>query len=39
MQALLEQMEVLSNPEAMQAIRRTKLGKAKDHPLKVLGED
>lgn len=36
MQALLKQMEILSNPEAMKAIRRAKSGKAKDHPLKAL---
>lgn len=39
MQALLEQMEILSNPAAMQAIRRAKSGKAKDYPLSVLDED
>ena len=39
MQALLEQMEILSNPEAMKAIRRAKSGKAKDHPLRALDED
>ncbi len=39
MEALLEQMEILSNPEAMKAIRRAKSGKAKDHPLKALDED
>ena len=39
MQALLEQMEILSNAEAMKAIGRAKSGKAKDHPLKALGED
>ena len=39
MQALLEQMEILSTPEAMKAIRRAKSGKAKDHPLKALDED
>lgn len=39
MQALLEQMEILSNPDAMKAIRRAKLGKGKDHPLRALDED
>jgi hypothetical protein len=39
MQALLEQMEILSNPEAMKAIRRAKAGKTRHHPLRVLDED
>ena len=39
MQALLEQMEILSNPEAMKAIRRAKAGKTRHHPLSVLDED
>ena len=39
MEALVEQMEILSNPEAMKAIRRARSGKAKDHPLKALDED
>ena len=39
MQALLEQMEILSNPEAMKAIRRAKSGKANDHSLKALDEN
>jgi hypothetical protein len=38
MQDLLEQMEILSSPEAMKAIRRAKLGKSKDHPLEALDE-
>ena len=39
MQALLEQMEILSNRKAMKAIRRAKSGKTKGHPLKALDED
>ena len=39
MQALLEQMEILSNPAAMQAIRRAKAVKAKDYTLSLLDED
>jgi hypothetical protein len=36
---LLEQMEILSNPEAMKAINNAKAGKTKDYPLSVLDED
>jgi antitoxin (DNA-binding transcriptional repressor) of toxin-antitoxin stability system len=36
---LLEQMEILSNPEAMKAINRAKAGKTKDYPISVLDED
>jgi hypothetical protein len=39
MEALLEQMEILANPEAMKAIRRARRGEAKDHPLSALDED
>jgi len=39
MESLLEQMEILANPEAMRAIRRAKAGRAKDHPLSALDED
>jgi hypothetical protein len=39
MEALLEQMEILANPDAMRAIRRARTGKAKDHPLSALDED
>jgi len=39
MEALLEQMEILGNPEAMRAIRQAKRGKGKFHPLSVLDED
>ncbi|MBM3837279.1 MAG: hypothetical protein FJ398_04820 [Verrucomicrobia bacterium] len=36
---LLEQMEILSNPEAMAAINKAKAGKTKDYPISVLEED
>lgn len=36
---LLEQMEILSNPEAMKAINRAKAGKGKYYPVSVLDED
>lgn len=39
MAALLEQMEILANPEAMAAIRKAKAGKTKDYPVSVLDED
>jgi hypothetical protein len=39
MARLLEQMEILANPEAMAAIRRAKAGKTVDYPLSVLDED
>ena len=39
MEALLERMEILANPEAMKAIQRARRGKAKDHPLSALGEN
>jgi antitoxin (DNA-binding transcriptional repressor) of toxin-antitoxin stability system len=38
MTGLLEQMEILANPEAMTAIQRAKAGKTVDHPLSVLDE-
>jgi hypothetical protein len=37
MAGLLEQMEILANPEAMAAIKRAKAGKTVDHPLAALG--
>jgi antitoxin (DNA-binding transcriptional repressor) of toxin-antitoxin stability system len=37
MDSLLEQMEILANPEAMAAIQRAKAGKTADHPLTALG--
>lgn len=39
MTGLLEQMEILANPEAMASIRKAKAGKAVDHPLSALDED
>jgi hypothetical protein len=39
MEALLEQMEILANPEAMKAIQRARRGEANDHPLSALDED
>ncbi len=38
MEALLETMEILANPEAMRAIRRDRSGKGKYLPLSVLDE-
>lgn len=38
MEALLETMEILANPEAMKAIRRDQAGKGKYLPLSVLDE-
>jgi len=39
MARLLEQMEILANPDAMAAIRRARAGKHVDYPLSVLDED
>jgi antitoxin YefM len=39
MEALLETMEILANPQAMRAIRRDQSGKGKYLPLSVLDED
>ena len=39
MEALLETMEIMANPEAMKAIRRDQSGKRKYLPLSVLDED
>ena len=36
---LLEQMEILSNPQAMKAINRARAGKGKYYPISVLDED
>ena len=36
---LLEQMEILSNPEAMKAINKAKVGKGKYFPLSILDEN
>ena len=38
MAGLLEQMEILANPEAMAAILRAKAGSTVDHPLDSLDE-
>jgi hypothetical protein len=38
MAGLLEQMEILANPQAMAAIRRAKAGKNEDHSLNALDE-
>jgi len=35
---LLEQMEILANPQAMAAINRARAGKGKYHPLGALDE-
>lgn len=39
MEALLETMEIMANPEAMRAIRRDRSGKGRYLPLSVLDED
>ena len=39
MEALLETMEILSNPHAMRAIRRDQSGKGRYLPLSALDED
>ena len=39
MEALLETMEIMANPQAMKAIRRDQSGKGKYLPLSVLDED
>lgn len=39
MAALLEQMEILANPEAMTAIAKARAGKGKFHPLSALDEN
>ena len=38
MEALLETMEIMANPEAMRAIRRDQSGKGKYLPLSALDE-
>lgn len=38
MEALLEQMEIMANPEAMKAINRAKKHKSSGHPLSALDE-
>lgn len=39
LEAMIETMEVLSNPAAMQAIRDHEAGKLSFHPLSALDED
>ena len=39
MEALLETMEILANPQAMRAIRRDQSGKGRYLPRSVLDED
>jgi prevent-host-death family protein len=39
LEALIETMEVLGNPAAMQAIRQHESGKLSFHPLSALDED
>lgn len=39
LEAIMDQIEILSNPKAMAAIRRAKAGKGSDHPLSILDED
>ena len=39
MSDLLEQMEILANPEAMRAINKAKARQTKDYPLSILDED
>ena len=38
MAGLLEQMEILANPKAMEAIRKAKAGRGNYHPLSALDE-
>ena len=39
MEALIETMEILGNPKAMEAIRKDREGKTKYYPLESLDED
>jgi len=39
METLLETMEILANPKAMEAIRKDKAGETKYYPLESLDED
>ncbi len=39
MDAIIETLEIMANPEAMNAIRAHQAGKTKFHPLSVLDED
>lgn len=39
METLIETMEILSNPKAMEALRKDRQGKTKYYPLESLDED
>lgn len=39
MEAIVETMELLANPEAMRAVRRHKAGKTRFHPIEALGDE
>lgn len=39
LESLLETMEILANPKAMEAIRKDRAGKLKYYPLSSLDED
>jgi hypothetical protein len=39
MSGLLEQMEILANPDALKAIKKARAGKGRFHPLGVLDEN
>ena len=39
MESILETMEILANPKAMDAIRKDRAGKTKYYPLESLDED
>ncbi len=39
MESILETMEILANPKAMEAIRKDRAGKIKYYPLESLDED
>jgi len=39
MESILETMEILANPKAMEAIRKDRAGKTKYYPLESLDED
>jgi antitoxin (DNA-binding transcriptional repressor) of toxin-antitoxin stability system len=36
---LLEQMEIIANPQAMAAIKRARQGRGKYHPARILDEN
>ena len=38
MEGILETLEIMSNPEALKAIRAAQAGKARIHPLEALDE-